>query len=143
MYNLGLEVADKPEIKLSTFAGSYRKQYNSRKTSSVSITALKPLTVWITTNCRNFLKRFEYKTTLPVSRETCMQVKKKQLEPDMEQQTSSKLGKEYVKAVYCHPAHLTSMQSISCKMPGWMNHKMESILLGEISRTSDMQMMPH
>ena len=57
-----------------------------------------------------------------------MQVKKKQLEPDMEQQTSSKLGKEYVKAVYCHPAHLTSMQSISCKMPDWMNHKLESRL---------------
>ena len=71
-----------------------------------------------------------------------MQVKKKQLEPDMEQQTSSKLGKEYVKAVYCHPAHLTSMQSISCKMPGWMNHKLESRMPGEISTDSDMQMIP-
>ena len=71
-----------------------------------------------------------------------MQVKKKQLEPDMEQQTSSNLGKEYVKAVYCHPAHLTSMQSISCKMPGWMNHKLESRMPGEISTASDMQMIP-
>ena len=59
-----------------------------------------------------------------------MQVKKEQLEPDMEQQTGSKLGKEYVKAVYCHPAHFTYMQSTSCKMPGWMNNKLESRLLG-------------
>ena len=63
-------------------------------------------------------------------------------EPDMEQQTSSKLGDEYINAVYCHPAYLISMQSTSCKMPGWMNHKLESRLLGEISITSDMQMTP-
>ena len=61
-----------------------------------------------------------------------MQVKKQQLELDMEQQTGSKSGKEYVKAVYCHPAYLTYMQSTSCKMPGWMKHKMESRLLEEI-----------
>ena len=71
-----------------------------------------------------------------------MQVKKQQLEPDMEQQTGSKLGKEYLKAVYCHPAYLTYMQSTSCEMPGWMTHKLESKLLGEISVTSDMQMTP-
>ena len=58
----------------------------------------------------------------------------------MEQQTGSKLGKEYVKAVYHHPAYLTSIQSTSCEMPGWMKHKMESRMLGEISITSDMQM---
>ena len=69
-----------------------------------------------------------------------MQVKKQQLEPDMEQQTGSKLGKEYVKAVYCHPAYLTYMQSTSREMLGWMKHKLESRLLGEISITSDMQM---
>ena len=68
-----------------------------------------------------------------------MQVRKQQLELDMQQQTGSKLGKEYIKAVYYHSAHLTSMQSISCKMPGWMNDKLESRLLGEISTTSDMQ----
>ena len=77
---------------------------------------------------------------LLASWETCMQVKKQQLEPDMEQQTGSKSGKEYVKAAYCHPAYLTYMQSTSCKMLGWMKHKMESRLLGEISVTSDMQM---
>jgi len=71
-----------------------------------------------------------------------MQVKKQQLELDMEQQTGSKLGKKYVKAAYCHRAHLTSMQSTSCEMPGWMKHKLESRLPGEISITSDMQMTP-
>ena len=71
-----------------------------------------------------------------------MQVKKQQLEPDMEQWTGSKLGKEYVKAVYCHPAYLTYVQSTSCEMLGWMNHKLESGLLREISTTSDMQMIP-
>ena len=68
-----------------------------------------------------------------------MQVKKQQLETDMELQTGSKVGKEYIKAVYCHPAYLTSMQSIPFEMPGWMNHKLEPRLLGEISITSDMQ----
>ena len=71
-----------------------------------------------------------------------MQVKKQQLELDMEQQTGSKLAKGYVKAVYGHPAYLTYMQSISCKMPGWMKHKLESRLPGEISLSSDMQMTP-
>ena len=71
-----------------------------------------------------------------------MQVRKKQLEPDLEQQTGSKLGKEYVKGVYCHPAYLTSMQSTSYETPGWMKHKLQSVLLGEISITVDMQMTP-
>ena len=69
-----------------------------------------------------------------------MQDKKQELEPDMKQRTASKLGKEYVKAVYCHPAYLTSVQSTSCEMLGWMTHKLESRLPGEISITSDMQM---
>ena len=71
-----------------------------------------------------------------------MQVKKQQLELDMEKQTGSKSGKEYVKAVYCHPAYLIYMQSTSSKMMGWMKHKLESRLPGEISITSDMQMTP-
>ena len=71
-----------------------------------------------------------------------MQVKKQQLEPDMEQQTGSKLGEEYVKAVYCHPANLTSMQSMLCEILGWMKHKRELRLMREISITSDMQMIP-
>ena len=69
-----------------------------------------------------------------------MQVRKQQLELDMEQQTGSKSGKEYVKTVYCHPAYLTYMQSTSCEMPGWMKHKLESRLAGETSVTSYVQM---
>ena len=71
-----------------------------------------------------------------------MQVRKQQLDLDMEQQIGSKLGKEYVKAIYCHSAYLTYMQSTSYEMLGWMKHKLESRLLGEISITSDMQMTP-
>ena len=71
-----------------------------------------------------------------------MQVKKQRLEPDMEQQTGSKLGKEYVKAVYCHSAYLNYKQSTSCEILDWMKHKLESRLLGEISTASDMQMIP-
>ena len=70
-----------------------------------------------------------------------MQDKKQQLEPDMKQWTGSKSGKEYIKAVYCHHAYLTYMQSTSCEMLGWMTHKLESRLLGEISTTSDMHMI--
>ena len=71
-----------------------------------------------------------------------MQVKKQQLKLDMEQEICSKSGKEYVKAIYRHPAYLTYMQSISCEMPSWMKHKLESRLPGEISVTSDTQMTP-
>ena len=72
-----------------------------------------------------------------------MQVKKQQLELDMEQQTGSELGKEYVKAVHCHPDYLISLQSVSCEMPDWMKHKLESRFPGEISITSYMHMTPH
>ena len=89
-----------------------------------------------------FFKRWEYQTTLPASWEICMQVKRQQLELDMEQQTGFKLGKEYIKTVYCHPAYLTFMQSTSWEMLGWMKHNLESRLPGEISITSDMQMTP-
>ena len=73
----------------------------------------------------------EYQTTLPASWEICMQVKKQQFESDMEKWTGSRLGKEYVKAVYHHHAYLTYMQDTSCEMPGWMKHKLESRLPGE------------
>ena len=77
-------------------------------------------------NCGEFLKKWEYQTTLPVSWETYIQVKKQQLELDMEQLTGSKLGKEYNEAVYCHPAYLTYIQRTLCKLPVWMNLKLES-----------------
>ena len=88
---LVLEKVEKPEIKLPTSAGSSKKQESSWKTSiSALLTMPKPLTVWITINCRKFWKRWEYHTTWPASWETCMQVRKQQLELDMEQQTGSK-----------------------------------------------------
>ena len=71
-----------------------------------------------------------------------MQVKRQWLEPDMEQQTGFKLRKEYIKAIYCHPAYLTYVQCTSCEIPGWVKHKLEPRLLGEISIISDMQMTP-
>ena len=81
----------------------------------------KPLTVWITQTGK-FFKWWEYETTWPASWEICMQVKKQWLEPNIEQQTGSKSGKDYVKAVYCHPTYLNYMQSTSCEMVGWMKH---------------------
>ena len=124
IFKLDLEKADEPEIKLSTFVGSLKKQESSRKTSiSALLTMPKLLTVWTTINCGKFWKRWEYQTTLHASWEICMQVKKQQLELDMEQQTGFKLGKEYIKAVYCHPAYLIYMQSTSWEMEkcwtGW------------------------
>ena len=100
-----------------------RKEISFKKTEKTSISALltmpKPLAVWITINCRKFFKRWGYQITWPASWEICMQVRKQQLELDTEQQTGSKLGKEYIKAVYCYPAYLTSMQSTSWEMLGW------------------------
>ena len=84
----------------------------------------KPLTVWITANYGKFLKKWEYQTTLPASWEICTQVKKQQLELDMEQQIGSNSGKEYLKAVYCHAAYLTYMQSTSWETLDWMRHKL-------------------
>ena len=107
--------------QIANIPGSSKKQESSIKISiSALLTMPKPLTVWITINCGKFWKRWEYQATWPASWETCMQVRKQQLELDMEQ-TGSKKEKEYVKAVYCHPAYLTSMQNISCEMlGGWL-----------------------
>ena len=94
MYKLDLEKAGTRD-QIANILWSTEKAMDSRKTStSASLTTLKPLTVWITTNCEKFLKRWEYQTTLPTSWEICMQVKKQQLEPDMEQWTGYKLGKK-------------------------------------------------
>ena len=142
MFKLLLEKKEELETKLPTSAGSLKKQESSRISTFASLITLKPLTVWITINCGKFLKRWNYQTSLPVSWEISMQVKKQRLEPDIEQPTGSKLGKEYVKAVYSHYVYLTYMQSTSWEMLGWMKHKLESRLQGEISITSDMQMTP-
>ena len=91
MFKLDLEKPEEPEVKLPTSTGSYKKQENSRKTNTSALLNMpKPLTVWITTNCEKFLKGLEYQTTWPVSWEICMQVRKQQLELDMEQQAGSK-----------------------------------------------------
>ena len=136
MFKLDLEKAEELEIKLPTSVGSSKKQESSRKTSnSALLTTPKPLT-------GKFLKRWEYQTIWPASWEICMQVKMQQLELHMEQQTGSKTGKEYIKAVLCHPTYLTYMQSISWEMLDWMKHKLGSRFPGEISITSDMQMIP-
>ena len=91
MFKLDLEKANETVIKLQRSIGSLKKYKSSRKTStSALLSTSKPLTVWITTKCEKFLKKWEYQTTLPASWETCMQVKEEQLELDMEQQTGSK-----------------------------------------------------
>ena len=115
IFKLDLEKAEEPEIKLPNSIGSQKMQESSRKTStSASLTTLKPLTVWITQTVENTSRdRNTRPPDLPP------EVRKQQLELDMEQQTGSKLGKEDIKAVYCHPAYLTYMQSTSCEMPGW------------------------
>ena len=142
MSKLGLEKAEEPEVKLSTFAGSLRRQGNSRKIStSVSLTIIKLLTLWIITNYGKCLRRWKYQTILPVSWETYMLVKKQELKPWMEQLTGLGLRKEFNKAVYSHPVYLTSWES-SWEMPGWMSHKLGSRLPGETSTTSDRWMIP-
>ena len=132
VYKLDLEKAEEPDLKLPTFVRSQRNEENSEKTStSDSLTLLKSLTVWTVTSCRKFFKRWEYQTTIPAFWETCIQIKKQQLELDMEQKSDSKLGKEYIKAVYCYSACFTYMQSISWEMPRWMKLKLEWRLLGQ------------
>ena len=106
----------------------------------------KPLTSWIIT-CGKSVKWWEYQTTWPASWEICIQVKKQQLELDMEQWTGSKLGKEYIKAVYCHLAYLTYMQTISWEMFAWMKQKLESRLPGKninnLRHVVEKAMAPH
>ena len=108
--------------QIAKSVGSSKKQESSRIISIFALMTMpKSLTVWTATNCGKFLKRWEYQTTWPDSWEICMQVKKKQLEPYVKQHTVSKLGKEYIKAVYCYLSYLTYMQSTWWEMPNWMN----------------------
>ena len=99
MLKLDLEKAEETEIKLPVFIGDHRRGKRIPGKKSTSLSTLKFLTVWIITNCGKFLKRWEYQTTLPASWDTCMQVRKQQLELDMEEQTGSKIGKEYIKTI--------------------------------------------
>ena len=143
MFKLVLEKAEEPEIKLPTSTGSSKKQEFQKNIYFCFIDYAKAFDCVDHNQLWKFWKRWEYQTTWPASWETCMQVRKQQLELDMEQQTGSIQEKEYIKAVYCHPAYLTSMQSTSWEMLGWRKHKLESRWPGEkISKTSDTQMTP-
>ena len=143
MFNLVLKKVEEPEIKLSTSVGSSKKQESFRKNIYFCfIDYAKAFDCVDHNKLWRVLQEMEYQTIWPASWEICMEVKKQLLEMDMEQLTSSKSGKEYIKAVYCHPAYLTYMQSTSREMPGWMNHKLESSLPGKISIISDMQTIP-
>ena len=142
MFKLVLEKAEEPEIKLATSARSLKKQESSRKTSiSALLITPKPLTLWITTNWKilqeigiadhgTWLLRNLYSGQEATGRTGHGKTDWFQVV----------LQKEYVNAVYCPPAYLTYMQCTSCEMPGWMRHKLESRLLGEISIASDMRM---
>ena len=133
MFKLDLEKAEEPEMKLPTSIGSSKKQESSRQTSiSALLTTPKPLTVWVTTNCGKFLKELR---NLYVGQEATVRTGNGTTD-------WFQIGKGGLKVVYCHPAYLTYMQSTSWEMPGWVKHKLESRLLGEISITSDMQMTP-
>ena len=142
MLKLDLEKAEEPEIKLSTSAGSSKKRESSKKTPTLALLTM-PKHLCESQQTEKFLKRWEYQTTWSAFWDICMQVRKQQLELDMKQQTGSNSGKEYDKAVYCHPAYFNYMQSTSWEMLDWMKHKLKSRLPGEISITLDMQMTPH
>ena len=137
MFKLDLEKTEEPEIKLPTSAGSSKKQEFQKNIYFCFTDYAKAF------ECVDHHKLWQIlKDSWPSSWEICMQVRKQQLELDMEQQTGSKLGKEYIKAIYCHPAYLAYMQRTSWEMLGWMKHKLESRLPGEISINSDMKKTP-
>ena len=121
--------------------GKAREFKKKKKSTSVSLTMLKALTMWSTTNGGKFLKRWEYQTTLPASWETCVQVKKQQIEPQIEQWTGSKMGQEYFKAVL-QPCLFNLYAEYLMWNNGLDEAHLESRLLGEISTTSDRQMLP-
>ena len=143
MHKLDLEKAGKPEIELPTFIELWRKQGNSRKNIYFCFTDYTKAF-----DCVDHSKLWKTLKEMGVPDHlTCLLGnlyvdQEATVKTNMEQWTGSKLGKEYVKAVYCHPVYLTSIQSIPRKKLGWMNHKLESRYPGEISTASDMQIIP-
>ena len=137
---LDLEKGEEQEIKLKTSVGSSKKQDSSRKTSA-SLTTLKPLTLWITINWK-ILQEMGIPDHLICLLKNLYPGQEATVRTGHAARTGSQLEKECVTAVYCHPAYLTYMQSISCKMLGWMKHKLEPRMPGKISITMDMQMAP-
>ena len=143
MFRLNLEKTEEPEIKLPTSIGSLKKQREFQKNIYFYFIDYAKAFDYVNHNkLWKIVKEMGKSDHLTSSWEICMQVRKQQLELDIEQQAGSKSGKEYVKAVYCHCAYLTYMQSTSWETLGWKKHKLESRLSGEISITSDMQMTP-
>ena len=139
MYKLGLEKAEKPEIKLPTFVGSQRKQSNFRKNIYYCFIDYAKAFDFVDHNkLWKILKEMGTPDHLTYLLRNLNAGQEATVRTRHATTDSFKLGKEYVKAVYCHPAYLTYMQSTSCEMLGWMKHKLESRLPGEISITSDM-----
>ena len=141
-FQMDFKEAEEPEIKLSTFAGSWQKQGSSRKTSTAaSLTMLK-------TDCVDHNKLWKILKMKGIPDYLTCLLRNLYVGQEATVRTGHgttnwfQIGKGVVRAVYCHPAYLTYMQNTSFKMTGWMNHKLESRLLGEISTTSDMQIMP-
>ena len=143
MFKLDLEKAEEPEIKLPTFVGSLEKQSSSRKTStSALLTMSKPFTV-------DYSKLWKILKEMGIPDHLSCLLRNLYAGQEATvrnghgtKQTGFKLGKEYNKAVYCHPAYLTYMQNTSCEKPNWMKHKLEYRLPGEISNISDLQITP-
>ena len=143
MFQLVLEKAEEPEIKLPTSAGSSKKQESSRKRSiSALLTMPKPLHCVDHNKLWKILKEMGISDHLTCLLRNLYAGQEATVRTHMERRTGSKLGEEYIKAVYCHPAYVTYIQRTSYEMLGWMKHKLESRLPGEISITSDMQMTP-
>ena len=143
MFKLDLEKAEEPEIKLPTSAGLSKKHESSRKTSaSALLTTSRPLTVWITTNCGKFLKKWEYQITWPASWEICMQVKK-QVRTGNGTTDWFQIEKGVHQGYIMSPCLFNLYLEHITQNLGWKKHKLESRLLGEISITSDMQMTPN
>ena len=141
MFKLDLEKTEESEMKLPTSAGSLKKQEFQENIYFCFIDYTKAFDCMAHNTVWKILKEMgipDYLNCLLRNLDAGQEA----TELDMEQQTGSKSGKEYVKAVYCHPAYLTYMESTSCKVPGWRKHKLELRLLGEISVTSDMQVTP-
>ena len=135
MFKLDLEKAEEAEIKLPTSSGSQKKQQNSRKVSiSALLTMLKPMIVWFTTNWK-ILKEMGISDHLTCLLRNLYAGQEATVRTGCGTMDWFQIGKEYIKAVYCHPAYLTYMQNTSCEMLGWMKHKLESRLPGEISIT--------
>ena len=132
MFKLDLEKAEEPEIKLPTSAGSSKKQESSRKTSISTLFTRKIFECVDHNKLRKILKEMGIPDHLTCLLRNLYAGQEATVRTDMEKETGSKLGKEYSKAVYCHPAYLTYMQNTSYKILGWMKHKLESRLPGEI-----------